>query len=156
MTAYVAPGTTIATPAVTKSAGFAYWTMNGVRQSDAFGRAVDRLEFAAPSERVELVAYVVEDETEREQAYWYGSEQPLESDTDGDGYTFAQELAAGTNPLMKDRAINGGVAWRDSGEAEMNLQPYESEGACGRGQRAAHMGSRRIRLAMSTATANWT
>ena len=121
----VAPGTTIATPAVAKSAGFAYWTLNGVRQSDAFGRAVDRLEFAAPSERVELVAYVVADATAREQAYWYGSAQSLDSDTDGDGWTFAEELAAGTNPLMKDRAINGGVVWLDSEEAEMNLQPYE-------------------------------
>ena len=121
----VAPGTTIATPAVAKSAGFAYWTLNGVRQSDAFGRAVDRLEFAAPSERVELVAYVVAGAIAREQAYWYGREQSLDSDTDGDGWTFAQELAAGTNPLMKDRAINGGVVWLDSDEAEMNLQPYE-------------------------------
>ena len=122
----VAPGTTIATPAVAKSAGFAYWTLNGVRQGDAFGRAVDRIEFAAPSERVELVAYVVADATAREQTYWYGDTGiSLDSDTDGDGWTFAEELAAGTNPLMKDRAINGGVVWLDSDEAEMNLQPYE-------------------------------
>lgn len=122
----VAPGTTIVTPVVAKSAGFAYWTLNGARQSDAFGRAVDRLEFAAPSERVELVAHAVEDAVEREQAYWYGgTDVSLASDTDGDGWTFAQELAAGTNPLMKDRSVNGGVVWRDSGEAEMNLQPYE-------------------------------
>ena len=107
----VAPGTTISTPAVAKSAGFAYWTLNGIRQVDAFGRALDRIEFGAPSQRVELVAHVVEDVMDRESLYWYGTiGVSLSSDTDNDGYTFAQELAAGTNPVMPDRTINGGVA----------------------------------------------
>lgn len=122
----VAPGTTISTPAVAKSAGFAYWTRNGVRQADVFGRAVDSIVIAAPSERVELVAHVVEDSNERESLYWYGATGvSFDSDTDNDGWTFAQELAAGTNPLMPDRAINGGVVWLDSDEAEVNLQPFE-------------------------------
>ena len=122
----VAPGTTISTPAVAKSAGFAYWTRNGVRQADMFGRAVDSIVIAAPSERVELVAHVVEDAAERESLYWYGATGVSpDSDTDNDGWTFAQELAAGTNPLMPDRAINGGVVWLDSDATEMNLQPFE-------------------------------
>ena len=107
----VAPGTTISTPAVAKPAGFAYWTLNGIRQADALGRAADRIEFDAPTERVELVAHFVEDVMDRESLYWYGATGVSpSSDTDNDGYTFAQELAAGTNPLMPDRSINGGVA----------------------------------------------
>ena len=113
----VAPGTTISTPAVAKSAGFAYWTLNGIRQADAFGRAIDRIEFGAPTERIELVAHVVENVMDRESLYWYGvTGVSPSSDTDNDGYTFAQELAAGTNPLMPDRTINGGVTWLDSDE----------------------------------------
>ena len=127
-------------PSVTSS--FAYWTVNGVQQRDVFGRAVDSVSLVMPSHAVEIVAVTESDETDRQMLYWYGTTGvSLSSDTDGDGYTLAEELAAGTNPLMKDRAINGGVAWLDSGEAEMNLQPCESEGACGRGQCAAHMGS---------------
>ena len=66
----VAPGTTISTPAVAKPAGFAYWTLNGIRQADALGRAADRIEFDAPTERVELVAHFVEDVMDRESLYW--------------------------------------------------------------------------------------
>ena len=122
-----APGTTIRTPSVSKDLGFAYWMCNGVRVTDVFGCAVDVVTMAATeNEIVELVAVVIDDADKRERMYWYGDEAlPDDSDTDGDGYTFAQELAAGTNPLMPDRSIMGGIDWRDSNMEEMNLQSYE-------------------------------
>ena len=112
----------------TRGTSFAYWTLNGERVADAFGRSVDAVAFAMPQEDVDLVAHCIEDRELRAQYYWYGKETSLASDTDGDGFTLGQELAAGTNPLMSDRAIGGGVVWLDSGETEMNLQPYEQVG----------------------------
>ena len=57
--------------------------------------------------------------------YWYGDlSKNATSDTDGDGYGFAAELAAGTNPLMKDRTIIGGVVYEDSEE------PLQSAWVC--------------------------
>ena len=115
---------------------FTEWTTtdaNGFTQRDVFGRAHENAPHQ-PFQNITLTAnYLPESEdTDNDgipdgwEIYWYGSlVQSATSDTDGDGWTFAEELAAGTNPLMKDRAINGGVVWLDSDEAEMNLQPYE-------------------------------
>ena len=105
---------------------FAYWTMNGERVTDLSGRAVDTVTFSMPETAVELVAHTAENETDRAALYWYGkTDIALTSDTDGDGLTFAEELAAGTSPLLADRSLRGGVAWSDSSLHDMNLQPYE-------------------------------
>jgi hypothetical protein len=94
--------------------------------ADALGRAVDSVKVTASNnEKIELIAVVVDNVDERERMYWYGRDVADDSDTDGDGYTFAEELAAGTDPLMPDRSILGGIDWRDSNQAELNLQPYE-------------------------------
>ena len=104
---------------------FAYWTVNGVQQRDVFGRAVDSVSLVMPSHAVEIVAVTESDATARQKLYWYGTTGvSLASDTDGDGYTFAEELAAGTNPLMKDRSIIAGVVHRDSDEWLYNPNRY--------------------------------
>ena len=123
---YLVPGTAKAGPACdSRGTSFAYWMTNGVPVRDALGRAVDSVTFEMPNSAVELVAVCVENETERQKMYWYGTtDVALDSDTDGDGYTFAQELAAGTNPLMKDRTIIGGVVYEDSEELEYNPNGY--------------------------------
>ncbi len=120
------PGTALATPAIDRTGSFfAYWTRNGVRQADAFGRAKDSVAFEMPAEDVEFVAREVEDDAERAALYWYGCPaESAPSDSDGDGLTFAQEIAAGTNPLFPDRSLSG-VETADSPGVEMNLQPYE-------------------------------
>lgn len=108
------------------STTFAYWTMNGARVADFSGRAVDTVTFTMLGKAVELIAHTAENETDRAALYWYGKTNiAQDSDTDGDGYTFAQELAAGTSPLLADRSLHGGVAWADSENMEINLQPYE-------------------------------
>ena len=119
-------GTALETPELSRMADeFAGWTLNGVRVADVFGRALDKVSFTMGDEDVEYVAQVIVDETERNWTYWFG-DAPYnpESDTDGDGMTFAEEMAAGMNPLFPDRAFVGVVS-DPSGETEMNLQPYE-------------------------------
>ena len=75
---------------------------------------------------IEIVAVSESDTTRRQVLYWYGDASvAMDSDTDGDGLTFAEELAAGTDPLMPDESIAGGVEWADGALLEMNLQVYE-------------------------------
>src|SRR5574344_2547927 len=69
--------------------------------------------------------------------YWYGDlSKNATSDTDGDGLDFAEELAAGTNPLIPNDSVEGGIVWDDGAQLQYNpdgLQPYtirsEPEGA---------------------------
>ena len=127
---YVEPGTIVQAGTqgteVTKETGFAYWMVDGVRQADRLGRAKDTLSIAMPSNAIEVVAVFESDVSRREALYWYGDASvSMESDTDGDGYTFAQELAGGTDPLMADESLAGGIVWADGELLETNLQPYE-------------------------------
>ena len=113
---------------VCDSAGdvFAYWKMNGVEQRDEWGRALDSITLQMPTNAVEVVAYVVSNAADRASVYWYGTAGiDMSSDTDGDGFTFAQELANGTNPLMADEDIEGPVRYADGELLEVNLQPFE-------------------------------
>ena len=121
---YLKLGTTIPIPSV--SGNFAYWTIDGVRQADRHGRALDTLSVAMPSAAIEIVAVAEDDEAQRSALYWYGRpDVSAQADTDGDGFTFAEELAAGTDPLMPDESLPGGIVWQDGALLEMNLQSYE-------------------------------
>ncbi len=125
-TNYVAAGMLNQTEAQSTSRGFAYWTVDGVDCRDVFGRAFDRVAFAMPTTAVELVAHVVADADDRAKLYWYGTtDVAMDSDTDGDGRTFAEELAAGTNPHFADTVVSGGISWADTDEMEANLQPFD-------------------------------
>ena len=126
---WLRPGTYVGTPSCSPtSSAFAYWTLNGVPVRDAWGRAVERVELMMPTTAVELVAHTESDYATRMKLYWYGrTDIAMDSDTDGDGYTFAEELANGTNPLMPDSAIDGPVAYADGDLLQYNpynLQPY--------------------------------
>ena len=108
------------------SSKFAYWVVNGVAQRDTWGRALDIAAFPMPTNAVEIVAVVETDETRRRQLYWYGTtDVAMDSDTDGDGLTFAEELANGTNPLMPDDSVEGPIRYADGELLEANLQPFE-------------------------------
>ena len=124
---YAKIGSKVTTPTGDRDAtSFAYWTMNGERVTDLSGRAVDMVTFTMQETAVELVAHTAENETDRAALYWYGkTDIALTSDTDGDGLTFAEELAEGTSPLLADRSLRGGVAWSDSSLHDTNLQVYE-------------------------------
>lgn len=123
---YVAVGSSVVSPFCRYSDGFMGWTRNGVRQHDVLGRALDEVSFVMPNEDVELIASSTADADEQMQMYWYGDEWvSVDSDTDGDGYSLAAEVAAGTNPLLKDRTLAKGVAIADTTTREIDIQPYE-------------------------------
>ncbi len=108
------------------SGNFAYWRSNGVELRDAWGRAVDSIAMTMPTNAVEIVAVAESDYNARMSLYWYGRpDVSAQADTDNDGNTFAEEIAAGTNPLFPERHEEGPVAYADTEAHEMNLQPYE-------------------------------
>ena len=126
---WLRPGTYVGTGTYSPtSSAFAYWTLNGVPVRDVWGRAVDRVELMMPTGAVELVAHTESDYNTRMKLYWYGrTDIAMDSDTDGDGFTFAEELANGTNPLMPDSTVEGPIAYADSELLQYNpynLQPY--------------------------------
>ena len=125
---YMLPGTTVTTTGidVSPSNGLAYWSIDGVRQADPWGRALDSVSLAMPNHAIEIVARYESDYETRMKLYWYGDASvTMTSDTDGDGATFAEELAAGTNPLFPERHTTGPVMYADSEAHELNLQVYE-------------------------------
>ena len=127
VTEYVRAGMTVAPDVYSPNdSTFAYWTKNGVALRDEWGRALDSAVFQMPTDAVEVVAVSVTDAEMRQKLYWYGrTDVSMASDTDGDGMSFAEELANGTNPLMADVDVEGPVRYADSELHEVNLQPFE-------------------------------
>ena len=134
VTNWVRPGTAVETPVGdwTGDAAFSCWTLDGAEQRDRWGRALDSVSFAMPSNDVALVAHTAGGDSDGDglpdnaEIYWYGSlAVSAQSDTDGDGFTFAEELAMGTNPLFADAFPSGGIECADSAILEANLQPFE-------------------------------
>ena len=122
------PGQEHTTATYTPDKNFAQWTRNGVRQADDWGRALDAVTIVGNPGvgKVDLVAHFVDDAHTRLSRYWYGvDDQAEDSDTDGDGYTFAEELQYGLNPLFPNVLQLGGVAHGDSAVMETNLQPFD-------------------------------
>ena len=128
ITDYVQPGTALTTPNCDQTTTtFAYWTKDGVRMADRHGRAKNQISFTMPNAVIELVAVCESDENTRQALYWYGTTTAMDSDTDHDGYTLAQELAAGTNPLIPNESDVGGIVWADGALLQYNadnLWPY--------------------------------
>ncbi len=124
--AYVRPGTVITTKESFSpdDSTFAYWTVNGVRQADAWGVATNKATFTMGSEPIEAVAHCVADAQSRQAYYWYGGDVGPDSDTDGDGYTLAEELQYGMNPIFPNELKLGGVAYGDSEVLLYNPNEY--------------------------------
>ena len=132
---YVTPGTALATPAY-NSQRFAYWKVgegvsalaqDGVSswtvKRDPMGRAIDSFSFAMPSNYIEVVAVGSTDPETKQKLYWYGTtDVSMSSDTDGDGFTFAEEVANGTNPLFVDGFQRGEIVYGDG--PLMQFNPY--------------------------------
>ncbi len=109
------------------ASNFAYWMIDGVRQSDPWGRALGSAVFTGTVSRiVQVVAHTVDDDFVRHALHYYDDASiAAQSDTDGDGLTFAEEIARGSNPLFPDTYLAGAVVTAANRPLEMNLQPYE-------------------------------
>jgi hypothetical protein len=97
---------------------FAYWSLDGVRQTDVHGIALSQVTTVV-SRNHELVAHYVpasEDTDGDGLLDWFEWQQFGElsrgpdADPDGDGYSNAQEFALGQVPRILDRVQDGGVS----------------------------------------------
>ena len=128
VTNYALPGAVITTDAYDPDASaFAYWTVDGVCQTDLWGRALEAASFTGTTARiVQVVAHTADDDIVRHALHYYGDASiAAQSDTDGDGLTFAEEIARGSNPLFPDAYLAGAVVAAANRPLEMNLQPFE-------------------------------
>ena len=126
--ATVAPGTVVTTPSLAANTTFGYWTLDGVRQQDAWGVALPQITFTMGSTSREAVAYLFTGDSDGDgvpdayEYYYYGTlANGANSDTDGDGITLLAEYTGGTNPLYANSSTEGGVAWADSAQVTVKL-----------------------------------
>jgi hypothetical protein len=124
-------GTVITTPSLSGNATFGYWTLDGVRQQDAWGVAIPQVTFTMGSTDRECIAYMFTGDTDGDgvadayEQYYYGTlANNGTSDTDGDGITLLAEKSGGTNPLYANASQSGGIAWADSSSVTCNLAGY--------------------------------
>lgn len=127
----VPPGTVVATPDLSANATFGYWTLDGVRQQDAWGVAYPQISFTVESTDRVAVAYLFAGDSDSDgvddayEQYIYGSlANDGNSDTDGDGITLLAEFTGGTNPLYANTHQEGGLAWADSAMVTVNLAGF--------------------------------
>ncbi len=129
------PWATAPAPSV-DGAIFTHWTISTQQDfaaRDAWGWAYDAPRFKLYEDTTLTAHYLpATRDTDGDgvpdgyELYWYGNlDQDAASDTDGDGFTFAEEIANGANPLMPDSAVEGPIAYADSDTLEANLQPFD-------------------------------
>jgi len=128
-TAIVPPGTVVTTPDLAGNASFGYWTLDGVRQADPWGRALSVLTFTMGSQNRDAVAWILTGDSDSDSvpdAYeqrMYGTlDYDGNSDTDGDGITLLAEYIGNTSPLYANATQPGGVVWVDSALVTTDLQ----------------------------------
>lgn len=115
---------------------FTHWSISTAQTfepRDDWGRAFESAPFTLYEETTLTANYLPASQdtdgdgiADGHELYWYGSlAETSASDTDNDGKTFAEELAAGTNPLFPERHEDEPVTFADTVAHELNLQPYE-------------------------------
>lgn len=128
--AVVPPGTVITSPDFTQ-ATFGYWTLDGVRQTDAWGVAQRQISFTMASTDREGVAVFFTSDVDTDgvpdawENYYYGTTaNAANSDTDADGRLLIAEYQAGTSPIFGNAAQEGGIAYADSAMVTVNLADF--------------------------------
>ena len=124
-----APGTilqTVAAPLSGAGYSFGYWALNGQRISDTLGQAQTIVIFTMVTNDATAIAWYfpTSQDTNSDgiadylQWRYYGSlTNGPNSDTDGDGFSFSDELARGYSPVIPDQIADGGVMMRLSDTA---------------------------------------
>ncbi|MFN4872999.1 MAG: FG-GAP-like repeat-containing protein [Akkermansiaceae bacterium] len=125
------PGTVITSPDLSANAAFGYWTLDGVRQADAWGVGRPQLIFTMGSVNRAGVAYLFNGDSDRdgvsdawEQYYYNSLTNDASSDTDGDGLNLLVEYQGGYQPLYANTHQAGGVSAGSSGLVTVNLAGY--------------------------------
>ena len=123
--------TTRVAPVTFDAYRFAYWKLNGVRQADHVGRAVNPIRFTVTANSTVLAVYTLStgdadldailDFFEYE---FYGdlSNDAL-SDTDADGFSLLMEYLKETHPVLKDLFVEGGISGRSTASFELRFNP---------------------------------
>ena len=107
---------------------FACWIVNGIELRDEWGVAIADAELRVPSTGLDIVAKTIDDEDERLSYYWYGqTDVSPDSDTDGDGFSLADEVLFGTNPITPDEFVDGCVVYAAGEPTSVNLCAYEQQ-----------------------------
>jgi hypothetical protein len=132
----VNPGTIVTTPDLwgqsVSGYRFAYWDLDGVRQQDIYGMALGAFTFTVTNNTVATAHYYAagldsdfDGVPDWFEYVYYGSlGQSGSSDTDGDGFTLAQEFAMGTVPTLKDEFVPGGISRSRTPMVMANLQGF--------------------------------
>ena len=114
------------TPAPKKNSYiFTHWAISTTQEfdsRDSWNRTYDSAPFALYEEMTLTAHYLPSSQdndsdsiADGHELYWYGNlDCDGASNTDGDGATFAEELAAGTNPLFPERHAEGPIAFADT------------------------------------------
>ena len=101
---------------------FSWWDLNGIRAQDPSGAALTTFSFSLTAPATATAHYinpsidtVGDGISDWNKMTYYGSLAfGAASDTDGDGFTFAQELLRGFSPRVVDTVAQGGVSRRRS------------------------------------------
>jgi len=116
---------------------FAQWSIDGVRQTDGYGIALNQLEITLVSNVTAVATYLRTDLDENgdgipdwaEFAAFGAVTNAADNDDDGDGLDFLTEFNRHTNPHLADDIQDGGVSWRgDSAVVYLRLLGPDTDG----------------------------
>jgi hypothetical protein len=108
---------------------FSHWEVNGVRYSDNKGVGLPQVSLPMTEDKTIVAKYVQEDQDSDNDRVpdWYeshflgGLEQNQSSDSDGDGFTLADEIKLGLSSVIDDNISEGGISVRRSAKVFVNL-----------------------------------
>jgi hypothetical protein len=108
---------------------FSHWEVNGIRYSDNKGVGLPQVSQSINEDKVIVAKYIHEDQDSDndhvpdwyESHYLGGLSQNQSSDSDGDGFTLADELKLGLSSVIDDSISEGGISVRRSAKVFVNL-----------------------------------